>query len=373
MAVCGQPLPAVEASRNTRRFLIDILKAPPMRVPTPNIKRRRRSSTRVTAGNGGPVAPEASYVGRRDRRVPARARTRGHVFSRRRPSAPARRTVLALLIVACMALVTVTDRGGAVLHGVQLVVLEAIAPIERGMSRAWDPIAGAWDWTGRVFTAANENPKLERENEELRARLRQAQVDSETFDRMREDLNFDERFTYPYGYDRIWAHVTTRQPGAVESSFVIDRGSDQGVQKNDPVLAVGGLIGHVTYVRSDIAVVSLMIDDAQRVSASVVDSEAWGVLRTVSTEGVPTMQLKFIKQSAKVEVNDTVVTSGFASKNGELRSIYPKGLPIGFVSSVGNDPADLHKTVQVSPFVDFDQIDDVMVLIQKDRTGSIDE
>ena len=79
------------------------------------------------------------------------------------------------------------------------------------------------------------------------------------------------------------------------------------------------------------------------------------------------MQLRFVKQSSKLDVNDQVVTSGFASKNGELRSIYPKGLPIGYVSSVGNDPADLHKTVQVTPFADFDRIEDVMVLVQRDR------
>jgi rod shape-determining protein MreC len=64
-------------------------------------------------------------------------------------------------------------------------------------------------------------------------------------------------------------------------------------------------------------------------------------------------------------VNDMVVTSGFASKNGELRSVYPRGIPIGIVTNVGNDPADLHKTVQVTPFADFDRIDEVVVLVQR--------
>ncbi|MCB0880122.1 MAG: rod shape-determining protein MreC [Thermoleophilia bacterium] len=336
-----------------------------MRVPTPNTKRRRRTTSRATAASGGPVAPEASYVGRRDRRVRAGARTRGHVFPRRRSSVPARRGALAVLLVACLALITVSYRGGAVLHGTQLAVLDAVAPIERGLSRAWDPIAGAWDWTGRLFSATSENPKLKRENAELRAKLRAADVNSADVARLQADLNLDQTFLYPAGYDRVWASVTTRQPGTVESSFVIDRGSKDGIRKDDPVMAVPGLIGHVTNVMDDYAVVSLIVDDTQRVSASVVDSDAWGVLRTVSTEGVPTMQLKFVKQSAKVEEGDQVITSGFASKNGELRSIYPKGLPIGYVSSVGNDPADLHKTVQVTPLVDFDRIDEVMVLVRR--------
>jgi rod shape-determining protein MreC len=288
------------------------------------------------------------------------------MFPRRKPSIPVRRTALALLLVASMALITVSYRGGAVLHGAQLVVFEAVSPIERGLSRAWDPIAGAWDWTGRVFTAAGDNPELRRENQELRAKLRYAEVDQETLDRYRRDLNFDETFALPTGYDRVWSQVTVRQPGAVESSLGIDRGSNDGLGIDDPVLVPGGLIGRVTAVTPNTAVISLIIDDSQRVSASVVGSEATGVLRTVSTEGVPTMQLKYVKQSAKVEQNDTVVTSGFALQSAEvLRSIYPKGIPVGVVTSVGNNPADLHKTVQVQPLADFDRIDEVMVLVHR--------
>jgi rod shape-determining protein MreC len=258
-----------------------------------------------------------------------------------------------------MALITVSYRGGAVLHGAQLVVFEAVSPIERGLSRAWDPIDGAWHWTGRVFTAAGDNPELRRENEELRAKLRYAEVDQETLERYRRELSFDETFLLPAGYDRVWAQVTVRQPGTVEGSLGIDRGTSHG-------LVVGGLVGRVTAVTSNTAVVSLIIDDSQRVSASVVGSEATGVLRTVSTEGTPTMQLKYVKQSALVEKNDTVVTSGFALQSADvLRSIYPKGIPIGVVTSAGNDPADLHKTVQVQPLADFDRIDEVMVLVHR--------
>ncbi len=278
-----------------------------------------------------------------------------------------RRAAFALLIVASMALITFSYRGDGEPSGAQLAVLEVVSPIERGLSRAWDPIAGAWDWTGRVFTAAGENPDLKRENAELREQLRFAKVDQETFNRYRRALAFDETFRFDgdSGFERIWAQVSVRQPGTVESSIVVDRGSNDGVQVNDAVMVPGGLIGRVTSVTGDNAIVGLMLDDTQAVSAVVVESEATGVLKTVSTEGVPTMTLRFVKQSADVKVDDQVVTSGFASKNGELRSVYPKGLPIGIVTNVGNDPADLHKTVQVTPFADFDRIDEVMILTRK--------
>lgn len=328
----------------------------------PRPRRSKRSNISVT---GGPVAPEASYVDRRSRSVRAGTRTRGTVFPRRRPAAPVRRAVFAVLILASLALITVSYRnpdGGP--SSVQLVVLEVVSPIERGMSRAWDPIAGAWDWSGRLIRATRENPSLKAENAKLREQLRFAKVDQETFDRYRRALAFDETFTFHSqgSFDRMWAQVTVRQPGAVEKSLVVNRGSNDGVQVDDPVMVPGGLIGRVTSVMANDAIVGLLLDDSQSVSVAVTGSEAWGVLKAVSNKGGPTMQLRFVKQSADVEVDDQVVTSGFASRNGELRSVYPKGLPIGLVTSVGNDPADLNKTVQITPFADFDRIDEVMIL-----------
>jgi rod shape-determining protein MreC len=365
--VCGQRAFVVERTRNPSLPRLDTLKAPLMRVSTPNNKRRR--TPRMTASSGGPVSPEASFVGRADRRTRrgSRSRTRGSLLPKRTPSVLVRRLALSALLLLSMALITVSYRGGPVLHGAQLVVLEAVSPIERGMSRAWEPIAGAWDWTGRLLRATGENPKLERENADLRAKLRIAQVNQAYYEQQLEAFAFDQRGTFPNGYERVWASVAVRQPGTVESTLVIDRGSRHGIREDDAVLVVRGLAGKVIAVTPRTATVKLITDDAHRISASVVGSTAWGVLRTVSTQGTPTMQLGYVKQSAQVAVGDVVVTSGFASKNGELRSVYPRGIPVGTVTSVGNDPADLHKTVQVTPLADFGRIDEVVVLVARDR------
>ena len=331
---------------------------------------RRPKRPSVTA-SGGPVAPEASFVDRKTQRSRVGARAgRSTIFPRRRPSVPVRRAAFAALIFASLALITVSYQDGGRPSGVQLVVLEAVSPIERGLSRAWDPIASAWDWTGRVFTAANENPELKAENAELRQRLRFASEQEDQLLKARRALAFDETFTFDGSsrYESVWAEVSVRQPGAIEHSIVVNRGSNQGVQVDDPVMGTGGLLGKVIEVTPNNAIIGLMLDGTLPVSAAVTGSEAWGVLKTVSTEGTPTMQLNFVKQSADVDVDDLVVTSGFASKNGELRSVYPKGLPIGIVTNVGNDPADTKKTVQVTPFADFDRIDEVMILTE--RSGS---
>jgi rod shape-determining protein MreC len=308
-------------------------------------------------------------VSRRTRRISASGRSAGSVFPRRKPHLVVRRGVLAGLIFLALALITVSYRGGAVLHGPQLAVLDAVAPIERGLSRAWDPIAGAWNWTGRLFTATNEVPKLERENAELRDQLNSSAIDADDYEAMRRDLGFKDRGEWgkDQGFEWIGGEVIVRPPGAIASNIVIDIGEKDGVSKDDAVVVSGGLLGRVLSVTGSQAVVTLLINDSTNVSASVITgdgtaTDAWGVLQTVSTEGTPTLRLGFVQQSTRVKPGNLVMTSGFASKNGELRSLYPRKIPIGVVSSAGNNPGEKEKTVQVTPFANFDEIDRVYVL-----------
>ena len=335
----------------------------------PGASRLAKGGRGVQVPAGGSVAPTAEYVGRRGRRGAGSVRGGSTTrFPRRRSAAVVRRSVLAALIVASFALITVTYRGGVVLHGAQLAVLDVVAPIERGMSRAWDPIAGAWNWSNRIVHAANENPELRAENAELREAVRVARQQEDELLRLRRAFNYDQTANFPEGFDRVYASVLVRVPGSVESTLTISRGSDDGIQVDDAVMVTGGLLGRVVAVKAGTSVVALLTDEGQNVSALVVGSEAFGLLRTTSTEGSPVMRLEYVQQKTKVSRNDLVVTSGFRS--GELGSVYPANLPIGIVESVGNDPADTHATVQVRPLADFDRIDELFVLVPSDRGGA---
>jgi rod shape-determining protein MreC len=63
--------------------------------------------------------------------------------------------------------------------------------------------------------------------------------------------------------------------------------------------------------------------------------------------------------------NDLVITAGWRS--GQLESLYPRGIPIGTVESVGQQDVDLYKRIQVAPLVDFDSLAEVIVLVAKGR------
>lgn len=341
-----------------------------------------RGRSRSASPTGGPVAP-TEYVGRRSRRPGGGTRKSGSrggasggtAFPRARRASPVvRRAVLAGLICASVGLITTSYRGGVVIHSTQMALLDVVAPIERGMSRAWDPVAGAWGWSGRLFHATNENPRLERENAKLRADLLVAQQESDDAAEMRRLLDLEDTVPYPDGYRAVHGQLEARASGDITGDIVIDLGSSDGVRVDDPVLdASGYLLGRIVSVGRSNATVGLILDQGQAVTTRVQGADtAVGVLSVVSNEGEPVMQLRFVPQGTKVSQGDRVMTAGWYDTTIQHGSRYPRNIPVGYVSSVGNSPADLYKTVQVTPFADFEHIDLVTVLVPKGERTAVE-
>ena len=144
-------------------------------------------------------------------------------------------------------------------------------------------------------------------------------------------------------------------------------GSNDGVALDAPVVSADGFLGRVTRVYSRSARVTLLTDEQLAVSALDVKSGAAGIVRH-GRASASTLILDRVPKKLKVSVGDTVVTAGWRSSR--LASLYPKGIPIGKVTSVGQADTDLWKQIQVEPFADFDRIDAVLVLVRKPSSGS---
>jgi rod shape-determining protein MreC len=72
-----------------------------------------------------------------------------------------------------------------------------------------------------------------------------------------------------------------------------------------------------------------------------------------------------VGKDAMVNEGDLVITAGW--KSGDLESLYPRGIPIGTVESVGQQDVDLYKRIQITPLVNFDSLSDVVVLVPTAR------
>ena len=180
-------------------------------------------------------------------------------------------------------------------------------------------------------------------------------------------LNYEEGPTFPADYRPVNTRVLASPPSQFEQQIVVAAGSKQGIHRYDPVVTPGGLVGDVTKVFSNVARVTLLTDDQSAVGAMNLHGASGLVRHGASPEG--TLILDQVTKDQVVYRGDRVLTQG--SLAGGLPSIYPRGIPIGTVTHVGQSDVGLYKDIQVSPFVDFSSLESVIVLVPKVRSAQL--
>jgi rod shape-determining protein MreC len=279
-----------------------------------------------------------------------------------------RRATLALLVGLSIALLTAyfgeSATGG--LHAVQRGFLEAMAPLQEGATRALKPARDFVGWGGDVFDAKSENKKLRRQVEDLRNQLVASQTAERDAHELRAIVGFNRSPGFPGGYEPVASRVIARSPTVWYSTITIDKGSDQGVHVNQPVMSGSGLVGKVSDVAADAARVTLLTDHTSGVSAQVVPNGANGLVK--ATVGNPSdLILDFVEKGRPVAKGATVITSGWRSSR--LESLFPRGIPVGRVTRVDNDERELYQRVHLKPFADLRHLDIVEVLTRASGAG----
>ncbi len=279
-----------------------------------------------------------------------------------------RATVIGLVIIS-LALLSVYFResSSGTLHGMQDAGASVIHPFQVAAERVAQPFEDVFGWAGDVLGAESENEKLKQEVERLRQQLVQSQAALLQNERLRKLLRYRAGPAFPRDYNGVAASVIGRTPGQFEQQVLIAAGSNARVHVNDPVVTAAGLVGRVTQVSRRSARVTLLTDETSAVSALDVKTNAAGIVRH-GVAGGEALVLDRVAKEDVVEAGDVVITAGWRS--GKLASIYPRGIPIGNVTSVGQLDTDIYKRIEVDPFVDFSELDSVLVLVEKPVVAS---
>ena len=273
------------------------------------------------------------------------------------------------LVIVSLALLSVYFResSGGALHRLQSTGASVLHPFQVAAERAAQPFEDAVGWTGDVLGAKSENDKLQDEIDRLRQQLVQNQTAARQNAELRRLLRFRDGPTFPRDYAGVAARIIGRTPGQFEQQVVVAAGTNNGVGLNDPVVTAEGLIGKVTRVSRRSARVTLLTDETSAVSALDLKSNAAGIIRHGLSSGGSLVFDRVTKENV-VHPGHVVITAGWRS--GKLASIYPRGIPIGIVTSVGQLDTDIYKQIEVDPFADFSSLDSVLVLVAKDKKSS---
>ncbi len=203
---------------------------------------------------------------------------------------------------------------------------------------------------GEIGNVYNENKRLQEEVETLE----QLRVDVELLRqenaRLRELLQLDTEESEFVSA----AKVIGRNPDNWFSEVIINRGRVHGIEKDMVVVNSKGLVGRVSKVSDYSSTVVLVTDPDSGVGAKIARSGHSGVV-SGQVEQTDLLLMKFFSRDADVVVGDTVLTSGYGS-------MYPEGKLIGTVVGRKTDSVGLVTYAVVKPSVDFDRLDEVLVL-----------
>jgi rod shape-determining protein MreC len=250
------------------------------------------------------------------------------------------------------------------LGGVQSAGSTVLKPFAVGVERVSQPFRDAYNWVDSLFGARSEAERLREENAELRQRAIQNQFDLQEYLTLRRLLAYRDGPRFPRDFRGEAAEVIGRPAGAFTQAVVIAVGSSNGVRVNDPVVAPEGLVGLVTRVTPGTARVQLLTDQQLAIPSLDLGTGASGVVRHARGTR-ETLVLDRVRKKDVVRRGDELVTAGWSASG--LSSLYPKGIPVGEVTSVGQTDTDLYQQVQVDPYVDFGSLDAVIVLVPKER------
>jgi rod shape-determining protein MreC len=268
-----------------------------------------------------------------------------------------RRAVLALLVVLSLILLTAyfgeSSEGG--LHSVQRGFLTVVSPIQEGANKALKPVRDLFSWFGDTLHAKEQLAEVRKQNDKLRKEVTAERADEHGYHELLGLYHLDQLSLN--SYRPVTATVVGKSPNLWYSTIWIDKGTSSGVRRNDPVLNEEGLVGKVAQAASDGAVVDLITDSEVGVSARINGTNATGVVQP--KVGEPNdLVLQYLPGGTSANRGENVVTSGTIESPDD--SLYPPGIPIGQVSSEGEESG--FKSVNVHPLVDLHDLNVVQVL-----------
>ena len=262
---------------------------------------------------------------------------------------------LIFVLVSLFCIVFFAARGRFQTPVIGTAVNFVLSPFQRGASWVGDRIVSLTSGIYDVVYVYEQNKMLREEVAELRVQNTRAIEFTAENERLRKLLDYKRATTQ---FDQLAARVIGRESATWTQSIVINRGTADGVRNNMTVVTPNGLVGHIAEAGINSAKVQLILDPRSSVGTLVQrpQSRVTGILSGDIKN--PTMpKMVNIPKTADVVEGDVIVTSGFGG-------IYPKGIVVGLVTELINEPGGLLKYAVIETAVDFQKLEDVSVIVE---------
>lgn len=249
-------------------------------------------------------------------------------------------------------------------NGISSSVSTVVSPLQKIVYNINSRVKETVDFFLNFSEVKLENEELKEKNTKLANELIEYESLKDEVERLREALNFTESKN---NYNYVGVNIIGYSGSSLSDGYIIDKGSNDGIDKNMVVVSSKGLVGKVTKVASNFAIVQSILNE--NIAVAVMDQqtrEATGVLQGLSDKKDNNMTVVYnLPISSDVKEGDIIITSG-------LGKIYPKEIPVGTVVSVEEDNVRVMKSAVVEPFVNFNELEELFVVIPNSNIDEIE-
>ncbi len=262
--------------------------------------------------------------------------------------------LLLIFSILSIALMVVTYGTTAFDGPFNTVVGYVVVPFEKGIGRLGE-------WLSNRSEEFTDVKRLLAENEELKNEITKLTEENAILSQERYELNslrslFELSNEYD-SYNKVGARIIAKDSGNWFSSFIIDKGTNDGLEVDMNVISGGGLVGSITGIGPNWARVKAIVSDKNFVSGQVLSTG-----ETLFVEGdLELLNSNIISFSMLEDENDAVVV-GDKVVTSKISDKYLPGILIGFIQYIENDNNNLTKSGYITPAVDFEHMSEVLVI-----------
>ncbi len=264
------------------------------------------------------------------------------------------------LTVICILLIGITSIKDGVLEPLRTGVGYVLVPLQTGVNAVGRGIYNGIRDYSQLKDALEENAQLKDEVARLTEENNRLQANQFELSRLRDLYELDQEYM---NYEKIGARIIAKDSGDWFQVFRVNKGSADGVEVDNNVIAGGGLVGIVTDVGANYATVRSIIDDSSRVSAMALQSGDNCIVAgdlTLFEEG--RLRITNISREGDIKDGDPIVTSNISSK-------FMPGILVGYAADITVDPERLTKSGYLLPVADFDNLQEVLIITGTKDTG----
>lgn len=264
--------------------------------------------------------------------------------------------LLFILTILCTGMVLLTFNTTVFSGPLSAVAGYTVVPFEEGISSVGSWLANRSEELVQIRDLIAENENLKQQVDDLTIENTRLQQDRYELTNLRELYSLDAQYDE---YEKTGARIIARDSGNWFYSFVINKGAKDGIAVDMNVMAGSGLVGRIVDVGPNWSKVKAIIADDSNVSAMVLSSSdnmiVSGNLKLYASGVIEFEQL--VDSDNVVVEGDKIVTSNISDK-------YLPGILVGYISTINQDANNLTKSGYITPAVDFEHLEEVLVIMQ---------